>query len=68
MTDYAVVGSSRSKNLKMFLHTHTKIMIKYWDTNLLNLEKDAPGPLYLLNNTIAIEVYGHTILNSPNLV
>ena len=23
----------------MFLHTHTKIMIKYWDTNLLNLEK-----------------------------
>ena len=43
-------------------------MIKYWDTNLLNLEKDAPGPLYLLNNTIAIEVYGHTILNSPNLI
>ena len=23
----------------MFLHTHTKIAIKYWDTNLLNLEK-----------------------------
>lgn len=23
VTDYAVVGSSRSKNLKIFLHTHT---------------------------------------------
>jgi len=23
----------------MFLHTHTKIATKYWDTNLLNLEK-----------------------------